>query len=415
MSIIKSKPCKIKSILNKTLFNNFYFIIFYLIINLCFVTILKEVPFLNLISKIALLWGIVLSIYHFYKIVLRKPNKIEILIYIFLSFTLILNLIFYRSIDNLKIWIVNLIILTGVFFIEKDKSKELLNNELNIISNLFIGFTFVFSTASTIMYIFKISFVLFDTTYGLNQGLYVYKNTLAISAAISFVLSFYCYLKSCNKLFKCFYIINAVIQIFNVIYSGGRSAILLLLAIPFVFIFLYIKNNIFRLAIIIVPTITCIGLFAKFHERLYDFLSSRNELWYSAYLLFKNNLLTGVGNSNLVEKVYSMRPGVVLPGIEAGGLHNIYLQIITANGLISFIIFISLIIMTICTLTKKIDSMNKKDKLINGILLTLIFGILFVNLFESNLVYIASFISIIFWSYLSYFYSITTNNSKKVP
>ncbi|MDD5794836.1 MAG: O-antigen ligase family protein [Clostridiales bacterium] len=370
---------------------------------------------MNLISKIALLWGIVLSIYHFYKIVLRKPNKIEILIYIFLAFTLILNLIFYRSIDNLKIWIVNLIILTGVFFIEKDKSKELLNNELNIISNLFIGFTFVFSTASTIMYIFKISFVLFDTTYGLNQGLYVYKNTLAISAAISFVLSFYCYLKSCNKLFKCFYIINAVIQIFNVIYSGGRSAILLLLAIPFVFIFLYIKNNIFRLAIIIVPTITCIGLFAKFHERLYDFLSSRNELWYSAYLLFKNNLLTGVGNSNLVERVYSMRLGVVLPGIEAGGLHNIYLQIITANGLISFIIFISLIIMTICTLTKKIDSMNKKDKLINGILLTLIFGILFVNLFESNLVYIASFISIIFWSYLSYFYSITTNNSKKVP
>ena len=117
----------------------------------------------------------------------------------------------------------------------------------------------------------------------------------------------------------------------------------------------------------------------------------------------------------MVERVYSMRLGVVLPGIEAGGLHNIYLQIITANGLISFIIFISLIIMTICTLTKKIDSMNKKDKLINGILLTLIFGILFVNLFESNLVYIASFISIIFWSYLSYFYSITTNNSKKVP
>lgn len=408
MSIIKSKPCKIKSILNKTLFNNFYFIIFYLIINLCFVTILKEVPFLNLISKIALLWGIVLSIYHFYKIVLRKPNKIEILIYIFLAFTLILNLIFYRSIDNLKIWIVNLIILTGVFFIEKDKSKELLNNELNIISNLFIGFTFVFSTASTIMYIFKISFVLFDTTYGLNQGLYVYKNTLAISAAISFVLSFYCYLKSCNKLFKCFYIINAVIQIFNVIYSGGRSAILLLLAIPFVFIFLYIKNNIFRLAIIIVPTITCIGLFAKFHERLYDFLSARNELWYSAYLLFKDNLFKGVGNSSMVEKVYSMRPGVILPGIEDGGLHNIYLQMITSNGILSLIIFLAFICFVIYNITIKIDVLSGKEKLAASSLLILVFGILFVNVFESNLIYISSFISIIFWYVLGIIYNLYT-------
>ena len=47
----------IKNLLSKTVFNNFYFILFYLIINLCFVTLLKEVPFLNLFSKIALLWG----------------------------------------------------------------------------------------------------------------------------------------------------------------------------------------------------------------------------------------------------------------------------------------------------------------------------------------------------------------------
>ncbi|MDY2729780.1 MAG: O-antigen ligase family protein, partial [Clostridium sp.] len=274
----------------------------------------------------------------------------------------------------------------------KDKSKELLNNELNIISNLFIGFTFVFSTASTIMYIFKISFVLFDTTYGLNQGLYVYKNTLAIAAAISFVLSFYCYIKSTNKTIKIFYIINAILQIFNVFYSGGRSALLLLLAIPFVFVFLYIKNNMFRCALIIVPAITCIGIFAKFHDKLYKFLSARNELWYSAYMLFKSHLLTGVGNSSLVDKVYSMRPGVVLPGIEAGGLHNIYLQIITSNGIISLIILLCLLGAIIYALATKIDLLKGTDKILNGILLVLIFGILFVNLFESKLIYITSFI-----------------------
>ena len=409
---MNNKFCDLKNLLSKTIFNNLYFIIFYLIINLCFVTLLKEVPFLNLFSKIALLWGIVLSIYHLYKIIIRKPNTIEILIYTFLCFTLLLNILFYRNSENIKIWIVNFVILTGIFFIDKDKSKKQINKSLDILSNFFVIFTFVFSTISTIMYISGITFTLGDTTYGLNQGIYVYKNTLAIAAAISFVLSFYCYLKTNNKCLKVFYIINAIIQIFNVFYSGGRSALLLLLAIPFVFIFLYIKNNIFRCAIIIVPAITCIGVFAKYHDKLYKFLSARNELWYSAYMLFKNHLLTGVGNSSLVEKVYSIRPGVVLPGIEAGGLHNIYLQIITSNGIISLMLVLCLLGVIIYTLTKKIDLLKGTDKILNGILLVLIFGILFVNLFESNLLYITSFISIIFWSYLGYFYSTITHKSK---
>lgn len=402
---MNNKFYDLKNLLSKTVFNNLYFIIFYLIINLCFVTLLKEVPFLNLFSKIALLWGMVLSIYHFYKIILRKPNIIEIFIYAFLAFTFVLNILFYRSSENIKIWIVNFIILTGIFFINNDESKNQINKSLDILTNFFVIFTFVFSAISTIMYLTGITFTLGDTTYGLNQGLYVYKNTLAIASSISFVLSFYCYLKTNNKCLKIFYVINAIIQIYNVFYSRGRSALLLLLAIPFVFIFLYIKNNIFRCAIIIVPVITCIGIFAKYHDKLYKILSARNELWYSAYMLFKNHLLTGVGNSSLVDKVYSMRPGIVLPGIEAGGLHNIYLQVITSNGIISLVLLICLLSVCIYTLTKKIDLLKGTDKILNGILLVLIFGILFVNLFESNLLYIASFISIIFWSYLGYFCS----------
>ena len=108
-----------------------------------------------------------------------------------------------------------------------------------------------------------------------------------------------------------------------------------------------------------------------------------------------------------------MRPGVVLPGIEAGGLHNIYLQIITSNGIISLIILLCLLGAIIYALATKIDLLKGTDKILNGILLVLIFGILFVNLFESNLIYITSFISIIFWSYLGYFYTAITHNESK--
>ena len=163
---------------------------------------------------------------------------------------------------------------------------------------------------------------------------------------------------------------------------------------------------------IIIPAIFCIGGFALFHDKLYNFLSARNELWYSAWLLIKQNSLVGVGNSSLVEKVYSMRPGVILPGIEAGGLHNILLQITTANGFIALILFLIIIYNAFIFIIKKVDLSFGKDRKLDLILLSLVTGILFVNLFESNLIYIVSFIPIIFWTYLGYFISILKIDSE---
>lgn len=162
---------------------------------------------------------------------------------------------------------------------------------------------------------------------------------------------------------------------------------------------------------IIIPSIFCIGGFALFHERLYNFLSARNELWYSAWLLIKQNPFFGVGNSSLVEKVYSMRPGVILPGIEAGGLHNIFLQIITANGFITLMLFLIVLFNTFSFIVKKVDFSFGRNRKINLVLLSLVTGIVFVNLFESNLIYIVSFIPMIFWTYLGYFISILKRDS----
>ena len=57
-------------------------------------------------------------------------------------------------------------------------------------------------------------------------------------------------------------------------------------------------------------------------------------------------------------------------------------------------------------LVNKIDSLHEKDALINKVLLSLVVGLVFVNLFESNLIYMVSFIAITFWTYLGYFLSL---------
>ena len=389
--------------------DNFYFCLFYLFTSLSSVTILNEIPHINLLLYVALAWGLALSVVHIIKIIKRKPNLIELSLYSFLGLTLLINLLFYRSMGNLKIWLVNFIILSSIFYINLDKSTGKLEKEVKIISNFIAIFTFIFSVASTIMYFANINLTFINEIYGKNlgenQGLYVHKNSLALAASIGLLASIYMLVKYKHEKTKLFHLLNVLLQIIPLVFSSGRSAYFLIIAIPFVLIFMKFENKIFRSAMILVPSIFCIGGFALFHEKLYDFLSSRNELWYSAWLSIKENPLFGVGNNEMVNKVYSMRPGIELPGIETGGLHNIYLQIITANGALAFISFLIFIYFTFSFLIRNLDKSYGIDKKAGTVILSILVGILFVNLFESNLIYIVSFISIIFWIYLGYFVS----------
>ncbi len=397
--------------------NNLYFCLFYLFISLCFTSILKELPFINILSKLAIVWGGILAFYHTIKIIKRKPTMVELSIIIFLGFTLLINLIFYHSIENLKIWIINFIFLLGLFYVNLEKSPKTLKKELSIISYSISIFTFIFSFISNVLLILKKSFVInnilygYDTVKKLYPGLYIYKNALAIASGIGILVTVYLLFENNNASIKLktFFRFNILIQSISLLFSKGRSAYFLVIAIPFVLIFMWLKNKWIRKAMIIIPSIACIAGFAAFHERLYNFLSARNELWYSAWLLIKQNFFFGVGNDSLVENVYSMRPNVILPGIEDGGLHNIFLQILTANGFIVLILFISILYFAFSFIVKKVDFSYAKERRLDLVLLSLVVGIVFVNLFESNLIYIVSFISIIFWTYLGYFISIKLN------
>ncbi|MDD6795256.1 MAG: O-antigen ligase family protein [Clostridiaceae bacterium] len=395
----------LKKIYN-TLGDNFYFCLFYLITNLIVVTVLKDIPYINILSKIGLVWGIIIVLINTIKIYKRKPTLIELTIFVFLAFTLCLNLIAYRNGENLKVWAVNSVILLAIFCINTNKDTGKLKKELKVISNAMIIFTFIMSLISTIMYYGNITFTLNEVIYGDNQGLYIYKNSLAIASSISILISVYLITEYKKSKYKIFYLLNIFLQLFPLFYSNGRSAVYLYIAVPFVLIFMRYKNKYFRGAMIVIPAMLGIGGFAVFHEKLYTVLSARNELWYSAWLSVKNNLFSGVGNSELVETVYSMRPGVVLPGIEDGGLHNIYLQIVTANGIIALILFLIVLYAIFVFLVKSVDKSYGNNKKVGLVLLSMLVGILFVNLFESNLIYIVSFISIIFWIYTGYFVSI---------
>lgn len=383
------------------IFNNFYFCLFYIFTSFSFVTCFKEIPHINVLTKVAICWGFIIAIYNLYSIFKRKPNIIELALFIFLVSTLFLNIFVYRSNENLKIWFVDFIILTSFLFINKEKTKDVLNKELLVISNFYVILTTILSFSSLILLVTHKSFILNDIVYGNSDGLFTNENTLGISAALSVIISLYLFISTKNKTLKGVYSLIVIIQLLSDILSTSRSSALIFIALIFIFILLKIKNYIFRFLLIIVPSVG-LGLISLLNEDIvFKFTSGRNELWTSAFVVIKEHFILGIGNSYLVQAVSEARY-IYLPGIDLGGLHNIYIQILTTNGFIGFITFISLIAICLYFIIKKIDTtiLNLTNKYY--VLLALICGILAVNLFESSIMYVVSFISIILWSYLGY-------------
>lgn len=204
--------------------------------------------------------------------------------------------------------------------------------------------------------------------------------------------------------------VNSILQFATVIISGGRSTYLAILALGFTFIFVYNRNIIFRIALILVP-IFAGGTWLFFNpDKIYNIMHGREVLWETAFILIKKYPFIGIGTSNLIPMMDEFKTDY-LRGIEGGGLHNIYIQLTTVNGIFSCLIIIALIASIFLFLNKKIENLNGKSKIKFTILLALFLGIAFINLMESTILYNVSFISIIFWSLGGYLISILDNDN----
>ena len=142
-----------------------------------------------------------------------------------------------------------------------------------------------------------------------------------------------------------------------------------------------------------------------------DFTSGRTSLWESASIVIQENPVTGVGYDNMIEAVTSARETDDLPGLSTGRLHNIYIETATVNGIISLVMILSFIVILFVFIINRLDHLRKKEKFEMTTLTSMILGIIAVNLIESTLIYIISFISMIFWIYSGYLVSIIGNRN----
>lgn len=397
----------------KFISNSFYLKLLYLLVSLSFITIIFNMPIFKVLNKICFLWVAVLFIINFIDI-LRKKRKIyifNIFLYLFLAVTLFFTIYKYPTAENYKVWLMNLMIFTVLFSIDNYKNKETLLKEINIYSYFYIIFSFIASVISLILIFLKhnIQYNIINSD-GVEEtinfvGIYKNENSLGIAAALSLIIGLYLLSKSSNKKAKLFLIASSILQTITLLLSGGRSGLLAVASVVFIFIFVYVNNNFIRALMIILPIVSMFFIFKLDAKTLHYIFTGREYIWIAAIRIIKFAFFSGIGTSNTIPTLIQNQPADLI-GVTKGGIHNIYMEITTTNGFIATFMLILFIICSILYGTYKISKMNNKDKVTNCILLGLLLGIPVINLMESALVYIISFISLIYWFYVGHFIAI---------
>lgn len=396
--------------------NKFYFKLLYLFTTLSVSTTLLFAPGIRFLNKILIFWGLLLIAINLYELFQkkRKPYSFEIVLYTFLALTLAITFISYPTLENIKTWLINTMLFTVIFSIDEFKLKNSLKKELTIISYLFVCLTFILSSISInmILSVRKIwitnSYTGKAITYGFDS-LFANPNSLGIASALSLVIGLYLFLNTKSRTLKIFNVINFLVQIQTLILSTCRSAYLVILALLFVYMYVYIKNNYIRFGIIFITLSSFAIIVTVYLSKLDLILSGREAYWRAAFTLIKNKPLFGVGNSNLIPMIKAFKPSFA-EALDLGGLHNIYIEIATANGLVALLLIILFIILVFFFLVKKLDNCAPTEKLKYTTLLGLFIGISLINLLESNLIYGVTFINLLFWIYSGYLISIFHKN-----
>ncbi len=138
-----------------------------------------------------------------------------------------------------------------------------------------------------------------------------------------------------------------------------------------------------------------------------DISNRRIDIWKSFFDIYKNNnYIFGVGHSNIVEYAKDNIPSTYIVNnnfSEFNTAHNIFIDVLTSQGIIGLLIFITMIIYEIYIILKnKIVSPKNKNYGFNVIIFTMLIIILTSSAFLTEIFYVNNACTFMFWLLLSY-------------
>jgi O-antigen ligase len=385
---------------------NIYYKMVYIFYGIISVTFLKEIPYLTAIFSFVM---VLLSFIYFCIFLVKgyyfRMSKVRYLLIIFLVFQLSSFIVSKNYISDFIKLVFN-VIFFFIISITTNKNKNDINRIFKFLVDVISPIVFL----SLITYYFKLNFKINNNIYGRIEdydsssktllGITVNINTLGILCAFLLIVSIHLIISQKQDVKRRSYLYFTIfISGITLIHTQARGAIVTLLIYIFMIIILSLKKRINKIIGLLIGILTPILVLFKILPSLNieEISTGRTLLWRAAIDVIKKNPVWGVGTTAYVDIVKKSSDSV-LHGIETGGLHNIYFQIATANGLITFTVFMIFILVSLLTFTKKILFVDYKEyNKINASVFSIIVSLLALNLFESSLIYIMSFIALIFW------------------
>lgn len=438
-----------KAILNRGYYRNIYVL---------FTIFFATVFFGNLslfMNFLILVWGGIIILHDLFTKRIMFKSKLYCPLFIFMIIY-VFTIVFNRDLNffsNIRVFMLTGLQFFVVFIFDMDEDKKVTYKNIISFNNIIIIMSLIGTSISLLIYLVDIGFMYNNSVVGsiggMLSGIYIGPNTAGPLAAISIVVTIINYELKNNKRFTKIDCLNFVLQIIFLYMTNSRGALYSFMAFGVVFVIFYIqgiKNKIFGSFIIVLIDLardlvnklmyklqqifTHIIAFSKtfgnyinnqakspalgeseiissgMMEKVISegFLNGRAQLWNCGAKIIKDNPLFGVGSRNVADVALTYDPIEQLPGIVGGGMHNIILQVVVSNGILGLLDLIIFIVSVFTVYFKYLWTTKAKTNKSRIVLLvgSLLVMLLVNNMVEANILYSASFMAIIFWTYLGF-------------
>lgn len=421
-------------------------------------------PLSTVLNLFLLAWGGILLLNDLFKdrTFFKSKRFIPLIMFmIFYFITVVIN----RNLnlfENVKIFALTALQFFVIFTFDVHDDYEKIKSEMKKFNEIIINMTFVATCLSVLVYLFGIGFTVNGHIVGLENGMlngvYTGANTAGPLASISIILTIINYHFSGRKNLMKFECTNIIIQLIFIYMTSSRASLYSMLVFGVIFALFYFEGA--RKKIISLAGVGVVSYLSKIVNtfaywinrgintsekflvywfrlvRSYvtgdgrthniddtiiggttpeassvvekeinrGFLNGRAQLWECGIKMIKENPLFGVGSRNVYHVALKYGDINSLPGIEGGGMHNIIMQVLVSNGILGFLALLVFLIPIIFIYLKylinsKLKTSSSKIVLLVGALLTML---LVHNMVEASILYSASYMATIFWTYLGY-------------
>lgn len=360
------------------------------------ITLLFCVPIFVKLSKIfnivICIMGLLIFLLNYKKLKVR-----DFYLELILLFAVSLSICFAGNanlVDNIEKLV--LCFLEVIILLHFHKFSNKFDENMKLIKLEVIGFSFIMSLISLILYWF--GFHTYVCGFELGHigkdlvGIYTHPNAAGIIAAFSIIFSIMLYknYKENNKI-RFFLVFNVCVQTLIIFLAHSNAPkVLIVLYLFLELIFAYMRKNRKRRT-----SLNSFVVFPNLYPIFEKLANGRFKLWEVCFKIIKDNFWFGVSPAGVSDaaKHYSNAIGSSY-ALQKGGFHNSYLQLFASVGFLGVVSSLALI----CT--KLFNAI--KYNLENSKYISICISILVYCLFESSLFFISAFVPIMFWICLGY-------------